>query len=143
MRERPDTANLKAGDTLPGFRTDPITPVTLALFAGGSGDHNPIHLDAEFARANGFDEVFAHGMLSMAFLGRLLSDWVPADQILSYGVRFAAITPLRAEVECRGVVKEVREQGGRRVAELELSTLLPDGTVTLTGDAVVALDRAA
>ena len=39
---------------------------TLALFAGASGDHNPIHIDLDVARSAGLDDVFAHGMLSMA-----------------------------------------------------------------------------
>ncbi len=135
-----DMTGLKPGDTIRGFTTEPISPLTLALFAGGSGDHNPIHLDAEFARANGFPDVFSHGMLSMAYLGRLLSDRFAPESIVSFGVRFATITPLRSQVECRAVVKAVREEGGRRVAELELSTVLGDGAVTLIGDAVVALD---
>ena len=135
-----DLPALKPGDVLPAYVTEPVSPLTLALFAGGSGDHNPIHLDREFAAANGFDEVFAHGMLSMAYLGRLLSDRFAPEKILGFGVRFAAITPLRAKVECRGTVKAVRTEEGRPVADLELSAVLADGTVTLVGDAVVALD---
>ena len=131
---------VKAGDALPAFTTAPITPLTLALFAGGSGDHNPIHLDREFARANGFDEVFAHGMLSMAYLGRLLARWTRVERLRGFGVRFVAITPLRAEVTCRGTVVEVIERDGERLARLDLSTELPDGTVTLQGDALVAID---
>ena len=121
------------------FTTAPITPLTLALFAGGSGDHNPIHLDPEFARASGFDEVFAHGMLSMAYLGRLLTRWAPVGALREFGVRFVSITPLRAEVTCRGRVAEVIERDGERLARLEVSTVLPDGTVTLQGDALVAI----
>lgn len=139
MTTKLDPATIQAGDVLPTFMTPPISPVSLALFAGGSGDHNPIHLDPEFARANGFPDVFAHGMLSMAYLGRLLTAWAPVDRIISYGVRFAAITPLRARVECRGLVKEIVEEDGRRIARLELSATLEDGTVTLIGDAAVAL----
>jgi acyl dehydratase len=55
----------------------PISRATLALFAGASGDHNPIHIDLDVARSAGLDDVFAHGMLSMAYLGRLLTGWVP------------------------------------------------------------------
>jgi acyl dehydratase len=131
---------VQAGDALPSFTTPPISSLTLALFAGGSGDHNPIHVDPEFARANGFPGVFAHGMLSMAYLGRLLTAWAPTDRIVSYGVRFAAITPLKAAVTCSGRVTEVVEEAGRRIAGLELTAALEDGTVTLVGDAAVTLD---
>ena len=50
---------------------------TLAAFAQASGDDNPIHLDSGVARSMGFDDVFAHGMLSLAYLGRLLTNHVP------------------------------------------------------------------
>jgi acyl dehydratase len=129
-----------AGAELPPLVTSPITPLTLALFAGGSGDHNPIHLDREFAAANGFDEVFAQGMLSMAYLGRMLSAWAPPERILEFSTRFVAITPLRAVVTCSGVVTDVAITDGKRRAKLALNAALPDGVVTLIGEALVQLD---
>ena len=133
-------SGVNVGDQLPSFTTDPITPLTLALFAGGSGDHNPIHVDPGFAKANGFDNVFAHGMLSMAYLGRLLTNWAPVETLRGFGVRFVSITPLHGQVICRGEVKEITVVDGERRAVLDLSTVLPDGTITLLGDAVVAID---
>jgi acyl dehydratase len=128
------------GAELAPLVTPPIDPLTLALFAGGSGDHNPIHLDRQFAAANGFDEVFAHGMLSMAILGRFLSDWAPPERLREFSTRFVSITPLRAVVTCHGAVTEVLQQEGKRFAKLALKTMLPDGTATLIGDALVQLD---
>jgi acyl dehydratase len=128
------------GAELPPLVTPPIDPLTLALFAGGSGDHNPIHLDRQFAAANGFDEVFAHGMLSMAYLGRLLSNWAPPERIREFNTRFVSITPLRAVVTCHGAVTEMLERDGRRFAKVALKTTLPDGATTLSGDALVQLD---
>ncbi len=46
-------------------------------------------------------------MLSMAYLGHLLTDWVPQNKIRSYSVRFAAVTPVNAEPTCRGTVVRV------------------------------------
>jgi acyl dehydratase len=129
-----------AGLDLPELTPPPIDPLTLALFAGGSGDHNPIHLDRDFARANGFDDVFAHGMLSMAFLGRLLSNWAPPERIRKFSTRFVAITPLRSAVTCRGVIADIVIEDGVRCARIELTTSLPDGTTTLSGEALVQLD---
>ena len=119
---------------------EPITRTTLALFAGASGDHNPVHIDLDAAKAAGMDDVFAQGMLSMAYLGRLLTGWVPQDRIRSFEVRFAAITPLYAEPTCTGRVAAVDDVDGERRATLELAVTLADGTVTLTGGAVVAID---
>ncbi|SED02361.1 MaoC/PaaZ C-terminal domain-containing protein [Rhodococcus koreensis] len=110
-----------------------ISRTTLALYAGASGDHNPAHIDIDACREVGIDDVFAHGMLSMAYLGHLLTDWVPQNKIRSYSVRFAAVTPVNAEPTCRGTV--VRVEGS--LAHLDLTTTLPDGTVTLRGTAVV------
>ena len=83
---------LKAGDALPAFTTPPVTRLALALYCGASGDHNPMHVDIDYARAGGSPDVFAHGMLSMGYLGRLLTNWVPQQRIRAYGVRFVAIT---------------------------------------------------
>ncbi|MGW4565126.1 MaoC/PaaZ C-terminal domain-containing protein [Streptomyces sp. NPDC004561] len=128
-------AGLRVGDELPELALPPISRAALALFAGASGDHNPIHIDLDVARSAGFEDVFAHGMLSMAYLGRLLTNWVPQRRIRSYAVRFSAITPVHATPTCRG--KVVADQDG--LATLELSVTLADGTTTLLGDAVVTL----
>ena len=126
---------LSPGDELPPLKADPISRATLALFAGASGDHNPIHIDLDAARAAGLDDVFAQGMLSMAYLGRLLTDWVPQQRLRSWRVRFAAITPVHGEPVCAGRVTAVSD--GQ--ATVELTVTLADGTVTLAGDAVVDL----
>ncbi|MFC4784006.1 MaoC/PaaZ C-terminal domain-containing protein [Nocardioides sp. MAHUQ-72] len=112
-----------------------ITRTALALYAGASGDHNPVHLDIDACRAVGIDDVFAHGMLSMAYLGRLLTDNVPQQSLRSFEVRFTAITPVNVTPCCRATVTRV-EDG---CADLELVVQLPDGTVTLQGRAVVSL----
>ncbi len=86
-------------------------------------------------RAGTRADVFAHGMLSMAYLGRLLTNWVPQERIRSWQVRFAALTPVHGQPTCTANVVSV-EDG---LATLELTVSLEDGTPTLIGDAVVAL----
>lgn len=132
-------AAVEVGAELPTLSLPPISRTTLALFGPASGDLNPIHLDLDVARSAGLDDVFAHGMLSMAYLGRLLTGWVDQRQIRSYAVRFAAITPVHGQPTCTGRVTAVREVDGERRAELELAVTLADGTVTLAGSATVAL----
>ena len=126
---------LALGVELGPLRLPPITRATLALFAGASGDHNPIHIDLDVARSAGLDDVFAHGMLSMAYIGRLLTQVVPQHRLISFRVRFAAITPVHAEPVCTARVVELDGE----IAVLELATRLADGTTTLSGDAVVRL----
>jgi len=130
---------VRVGDDIASCTTAPITRHTLALYCGASGDHNPIHVDIDFARKAGMDDVFAHGMLSMAYLGRLLTDWAPQDRLRSYGVRFAAITHLGDAVTCSGKVVEKFEQDGEQRIRVELTTTNQDGEIKLKGDAVIAL----
>jgi acyl dehydratase len=118
------------GDAMPVLQLAPISRTTLALFAGASGDHNPIHIDIDFAQKAGMKDVFAHGMLSMAYLARALAEWVPQRRILRYGVRFAAITQ----------VVEKLTHAGRPCARIELTAAKRSGEVTLAGEALVALD---
>lgn len=131
----PTRERVTAGVVLPPLPIAPISRTTLALFAGASGDTNPIHIDLDVARSAGLDDVFAHGMLSMAYLGRLLTGWFPQPQIRSFGVRFVAITPVHAEPTCYGTVSSVDGD----TATVDLAVRLADGTTTLTGTAVVDL----
>jgi acyl dehydratase len=132
-------ADVEVGTELPPLELAPITRTTLAQFGPASGDLNPIHVDIDVARSVGLDDVFAHGMLSMAYLGRLLTNWVPQDRIRTFAVRFAAITPVHAQPTCTGHVVSVAEVDGERRADLELAVTLTDGTVTLAGTATIAL----
>lgn len=133
------TESVSVGTELPPLREDPISRLTLTLFAGASGDHNPMHVDLDAAKSVGLPDVFAHGMLSMAYLGRLLTNWVPQERIRSYRVRFAAITPVHGEPTCTGRITHIEDVDGERRATVELAVTLADGTTTLTGDAVVAV----
>jgi acyl dehydratase len=90
------TPQTEVGTELPPLRLEPVSRSTLALFAGASGDHNPIHIDLDVAKSASLNDVIAHGMLSMAYLGRLLTNWVPRQRIPSYQVRFAVSPPCSA-----------------------------------------------
>ncbi|MBC2589703.1 MULTISPECIES: MaoC/PaaZ C-terminal domain-containing protein [Rhodococcus] len=127
-----------ATDVVAELRPGAVTRTTLALFAGASGDHNPIHIDIDSARASGMDDVFAHGMLSMAYLGRLLTDRFPQSSIRELSTRFTAITPVLAEPTLTATIKEIVTVDGERRAVLDLDAVLADGTRTLAGTAVVA-----
>jgi len=136
-----DPREVRVGDNMPALELPPISRTTLALFAGASGDHNPIHIDIDFAHSAGMKDVFAQGMLSMGFLARALAEWVPQRRILRYGVRFAAVTDIGDRVRCTGQVVEILDYFGRPCARLELSAAKQLGEVTLVGEAIVALDE--
>ncbi len=120
------SGDIKAGDRIVHKVFPPITRHTLALYCGASGDHNPIHVDIDFAKAAGFPDVFAHGMLAMAYLGQALTDVVPPSKLRSFATRFVSITQLGAK-------------NGEHRARLALTTRDDRGEVKLEGSAVVAL----
>jgi len=124
------------GTVLPPLELAPIRRTDLALFAGGSGDHNEIHLDIDVARAAGMDDVFAQGMLSMAYLARLVTDHVPLAALRELSTRFTAITPVGARPTCTAEVVAV----DGALVTLDLRVTLQDGTVTLAGSAVISLE---
>jgi acyl dehydratase len=133
------SADIKAGDRIVHKAFPPITRHTLALYCGASGDHNPIHVDIDFAKAAGFPDVFAHGMLVMAFLGQALTDAVPPSKLRSFATRFVAITQLGAKLTCEGTVTELFAEAGERRARLALTTTDDRGEVKLEGSAIIAL----
>ncbi|MEU0481596.1 MaoC/PaaZ C-terminal domain-containing protein [Streptosporangium sp. NPDC006013] len=121
----------------------PIEHRTLVLFAAASGDHNPIHLDVRLARSAGYDDVFAHGMLSAAYVGRLLTSIVPQESLRSLEVRFIAVTPLHVALRLTARLASVEVVEGERRASFDLEIVTSEGTTTVTGTAVVALTEPA
>ena len=134
----PDWNALQPGDALPPVQLPPITRLALALYCGASGDHNPIHVDTDFAKSASMPDVFAHGMLSAAWLGRLVTNWVPQSAIRSLNVRFAAITQVGETITCTGEVAEKFERDGQRLVRLLLATRNEQGVAKLTGEALIA-----
>ncbi|MEG0149140.1 MAG: MaoC family dehydratase [Comamonas sp.] len=128
---------VQVGDLLPALQLEPIRRSTLALFAGASGDHNPIHIDIDFARQAGMADVFAHGMLGMAWLGRLLTQWAPQSQLRQFEVRFLGITHLANAVSCSGRIAEKRDSD--RCVRVQLQSTNQHGQTKISGDAWMAL----
>lgn len=114
----------------------PITRHRLALYCAGSGDQNPVHVDSDFAKAAGYDDVFVHGMLVMAYLGRALTDVLRPNALRAYGVRFVARTQVHATITCEGSVEEANADG------IRLKLLAKDefGDVKLIGSATISAD---
>ncbi|QCI66977.1 MaoC family dehydratase [Phreatobacter stygius] len=133
------TLSPAVGERLVHKAFPPISRHTLALYCGASGDHNPMHVDIDFARQAGFPDVFSHGMLVMAYLGQALTDAVSPVAIRSFSTRFAAITQLGSRLTCEGTVTELFEAGGERRARLALTAKDADGETKLAGEAVIAL----
>lgn len=130
---------LRVGDVLPVHVRGPITRTTLALFAGASNDHNPLHVDIDHAKAMGMEDVIAPGMLVMAYVGQQLTSIVPQERLRRWSVRFTAITPVHASIHCHAEVAQIFEENGERVARLKLVAMTERSVKVLEGEAIVSL----
>ncbi|KOX09302.1 MaoC family dehydratase [Micromonospora profundi] len=119
-------------------KTFRVTRADLVRYAGASGDFNPIHWSDRFATKVGLPGVIAHGMFTMALVGRAVTEWAGApDAVVEYGVRFTrpVVVPdddEGTEIEVSAVVREVTEDGLTRL----------DVTATCLGEKVLAQARA-
>ncbi len=138
MVAAPKFDQVKVGDPIKPIVLPPISRHQLALYCGGSGDHNPIHVDLDFAKKFGFKDVFAHGMLSMGFLGRLVTSYAPRDRIRRLGTRFTSITWVGDVITLSGKVTAKREENGEKLLDLEIKCTNQNGQDTLQGHATVA-----
>lgn len=87
----PDAGRLRVGQQFSKVAVEDLKRTQLVQYAGASGDYNPLHSDDVFARETaGFPGVFAHGMLTMALTGNLLSEVVGIQHVVRFGGRFKA-----------------------------------------------------
>ena len=99
-----------------------VTRADLIRYAGASGDFNVIHWSDRLATTVGLPGVIAHGMFTMALVGRAVTTWAGApDAVVEFSVRFSRPVPVPdtdqgTQVEVSGVVKEVTENGLIRIA---------------------------
>lgn len=116
----PDYDSVEEGTELPGSRTR-IRREDLIRYCGASGDFNVIHWNERAARAVGLPDVIAHGMLTMAAVARVVTDWVgDRGAIAEYAVRFS-----------RPVVVPDDEHGAELLVTARVSKKLPDRRVRI------------
>jgi len=135
----PQYSDVQVGTELPLLKLRPVDRTTLALYAGASGDHNQIHIDIDFARKARVPDVFAHGMLSAAYLGRLLTSWVAQTQIRSLSMRFVGITQIGHIPHLTGRITEKFETDGEKRVRLQIQCANQYDEPKVVGEAVVAL----
>jgi acyl dehydratase len=132
--------DVEVGTELPPLRVE-LRRADLVRYAGASGDFNPIHWDEQFAVAAGLPGVIAHGMLTMAQAGRLVTDWAgDADALVSIGVRFTrpVVVPYQdaAVLELAGTVTD-KQPGGQ--VTVGITARFDGRTVLAKAQAVVRL----
>src|SRR5204862_5030207 len=127
--------DIAIGDTFTKSRT--VTDELIRAFAELSGDHNPIHLDDEFASKTRFGRRIAHGMLSGAFISAVLGFEFKERKIvyLSQTMRFTAPAFIGDTITTTATVSNIREDKG--IVTLETVCTNQHGTVTVKGEAAV------
>ena len=133
--------DIEVGDSKSLVVFDNLTRSQIVMYAGASGDYNPLHSDEVFTtKIAGYPSVFAHGMLSMGATGRVLTDWFGADGLAKYGVRFVNQVWPGDTLTATATVDAIREEDGAVFADLTVSTVNQDGQPVVTGTATARLD---
>ena len=130
---------LKVGEVHEKVLVEDLKRTQLVMYAGASGDYNPIHTDDLYTReATGYPGVFAHGMLTMGMTGRAITDLVGAANVRKFGVRFTSQVWPGDTLTAATRVEAIREEGGERLVDLSVTTTNQDGKTVLTGTATAS-----
>jgi acyl dehydratase len=135
-----DAKTVTVGSALPALTKPAITRDTLKEYGPAAGDPNPMHVDEEFAKNAGYPGVFAHGMLSMGYLGEFLHQAAGGvGNVRKFRARFAKLTWPGDIVTCKGTVTAVREEAGAKLVDCDIWTETQTGEKKITGTATLAL----
>ncbi len=116
-----------------------LTRTDLVMYAGASGDFNPMHHDEVGAKAAGQPSVFGHGMFSMGFLGTALTDYVGIGNVRRFQVRFAKQTWPDEELRTKIVVSGKRTEGDDHLVDLDVRLRNADGEEKVVGAATAVI----
>ncbi len=130
--------DVREGDAAPEVAHE-LTRTDLVMYAGASGDFNPMHHDEVAAQAAGLPSVFGHGMFTMGLLGKALTDYVGVGNLRTYKVRFTKQTWPGETLTTHVTVAAKYDEGGEPQVDLDCSVVNQDGEAKLTGVAVAVL----
>jgi len=134
-------SDLNVGDKHSEVVVEDLKRTQLVMYAGASGDYNPVHTDEVFVtKVAGYPTVFAHGMLSMGLTGKMLTNYVGDGRLTRYGVRFTSQVWPGDSLTATAEVEGLREEGGEKLVDLKLSTTNQNGVVVVSGYATARVD---
>src|SRR5882762_770043 len=129
--------DVQVGDTAPAIDHE-LTRTDLVMYAGASGDFNPMHHDEVKAQAAGLPSVFGHGMFSAGLLATAITNYVGIGTLKRYKVRFAKQTWPGETFITSVKVSGKRKEDGENLVDLECTLTNQDGEVKVAGEAVAA-----
>ena len=126
--------SFKVGDVVT-YKTK-ITASMVQQFADMSGDHNPVHMDDEYAKKTRFGKRIAHGMIAGALISRTLAtDLGPGGIYLGQTMKFVNPIYIDDEVTIHLEVKSMRDKSG--IALIETNVIKANGDVCVKGEATI------
>ncbi|MCB1022817.1 MAG: MaoC family dehydratase [Acidobacteria bacterium] len=128
---------LKIGDTFTVSKE--VTDELIRQFADVSGDHNPIHLDEEFAKNTRFGKRIAHGMLTSSFISAVLGYKLSVRKVVYLGqtLKFRHPTYIGDTVTAKATVKNIRSD--KPIIRIETICENQDGILLVEGEATIML----
>lgn len=126
------------GDEAP-VRSLVLDRTDLVVYAGASGDYNPMHHDEVKAKQAGQPSVFGHGMFSMGFLGSAITDYVGVGHVRRFQVRFAKQTWPDEKLSTKIVVTGKRTEGPDHLVDLDVRLLNDVGEEKVVGEATAVV----
>ena len=131
-------SQLSEGMELPGL-TKSVTQLDINLYAEAGGDHNPVHLDNEFAVKAGLGGTVAHGMLILAYISQMMTgafgaNWLQAGRL---DVRFKAAARPGDTITVSGKVAKLVKANGQTTVTCSVQCVNPKGETVITGEAQV------
>ena len=130
--------DVSEGDEAPVV-THELTRTDLVMYAGASGDFNPMHHDEVKAQAAGLPSVFGHGMFSAGLLATALTNYVGIGNLRSYKVRFVKQTWPGETLISKTTITAKRSEDGRNLVDLECELANENGEVKVAGEAIAEL----
>ncbi|MCP5045063.1 MAG: hypothetical protein GY944_28875 [bacterium] len=129
--------SFKEGDALPELKKKPGVS-QLVKYSAGGGDFNPLHHDYDFPQSKGIGSIIVHGRFKYACLGELVSNWLDhGGRIKKLACQYRGMDLPNQEMTLGGRVLRKWEEGGEKLAELELYVNNEKGKNTTPGSAIV------
>ena len=130
-------SELSVGDTYTETVVEDLKRTQIVMYAGASGDYNPVHTDEPFAtKVAGYPTVFAHGMLTMGLTGRMLTNYVGDGRLTEFGVRFTSQVFPGDTLQSTATVESIED----RLVNLSVSTTNQNGVEVAKGTAQAKVD---
>ena len=130
-------SDLNVGDTHTERLVEDLKRTQIVMYAGASGDYNPVHTDEVFTKeVAGYPSVFAHGMLTMGMTGKMVTNYVGDGRLTEYGVRFTSQVFPGDTLDATATVAGV----SNGIVDLDITTVNQNGVEVLKGSAKARVD---